>query len=313
MRDQRNIADAAESAEPDVLVDLRAKYLDLSRKYAALVRRLEVRTSELVQQRSGGGSAVYRLGFWALNVTASGLALVKDGAITTRNARWHELDVTRGGWMREDKVPSTSWIDLSQAAVAEARQLPERAPAVVLRRYRRMQEGEQGPGDLGDVRRQAIEVLHLRRPPGAAPVEVRTDLPDLPLVLGSGAELSHLFVTLLFNARDAMPDGGMVHVRAERARDRVRVTVADGGTGIAPEHLPRLFQPFFTTKGAAGTGLGLWLAQSTMRRIGGTITARNRRVGGAEFLVELQVAGDGHRVTPRARARTPRPERNARR
>jgi len=429
MRDQRNIADAAESAEPDVLVDLRAKYLDLSRKYAALVRRLEVRTSELVQQRSGGGSAVYRLGFWALNVTASGLALVKDGAITTRNARWHELDVTRGGWMREDKVPSTSWIDLSQAAVAEARQLPERAPAVVLRRYRSMQEGEQvvelrleridtvaspvvvlaqdvteqaraekelshmrealfqsehmsilgelassiahelgntlrgvttrtavltrdtrvmaeygplvlglqesveaalesvrklhdvarsgrlepGPVDLGDVLRHAIEVLHLRQPPGAAPVEVRTDLPDLPLVLGSGAELSHLFVTLLFNARDAMPDGGTVHVRAERARDRVRVTVADGGTGIAPEHLPRLFQPFFTTKGAAGTGLGLWLAQSTMRRIGGTITARNRRVGGAEFLVELQVAGDGHRVTQRARARTPRPERNARR
>ena len=110
-----------------------------------------------------------------------------------------------------------------------------------------------------------------------------------------------------------MPDGGTVHVRAERARDRVRVTVADGGTGIAPEHLPRLFQPFFTTKGAAGTGLGLWLAQRTMRRIGGTITGRNRRVGGAEFLVELQVAGDGHRVTQRARVRTPRPERNARR
>jgi len=428
MRDQRNIADAAESAEPDVLVDLRAKYLDLSRKYAALVRRLEVRTSELVQQRSGGGSAVYRLGFWALNVTASGLALVKDGAITTRNARWHELDIARGGWMREGKVPSTTWMRLSQAAVAEARQLPERAPSVVVRRYRSM-HGEQvvelrleridavaspvvvlaqdvteqaraeqelshmrealfqsehmsilgelassiahelgntlrgvttrtavltrdtrvmaeygplvvglqesieaalesvrklhdvarsgrlepGPVDLGEVLRQAIGVLHLRQPPGAAPVEVRTDVPDLPLVLGSGAELSHLFVTLLFNARDAMPDGGTVHVSAERARDRVRVTIADEGTGIGPEHLPRLFQPFFTTKGKAGTGLGLWLAQSTMRRIGGAITARNRRAGGAEFLVEIQIAGDGQRVRPPGRARGPRPERNVRR
>jgi signal transduction histidine kinase len=141
---------------------------------------------------------------------------------------------------------------------------------------------------------------------------VRTELPQLPLVLGSSAELSHLFVTLLFNARDAMPDGGKVHVRAERARDRVRVTVADEGTGIAPEHLTRLFQPFFTTKGSAGTGLGLWLAQSTLRRIGGAISVRNRRTGGAEFLVEVQVAGNGQGVRP-GRAPARRRERTARR
>src|SRR5438445_7427051 len=142
MPDPRKNGDAAAGAEPGLVLDLRAKYLDLSRKYAALVHRLEARTSELVQQRSGGGSAVQRLGFGALNVTASGLALVKDGAITTRNARWHELDVARGGWMREGKVPAATWMDLSQAAVAEARQLPERARAVVVRRYRSMQGGQ---------------------------------------------------------------------------------------------------------------------------------------------------------------------------
>jgi C4-dicarboxylate-specific signal transduction histidine kinase len=425
MRERRNIDDAAAGAQPDVLVDLRAKYLDLSRKYAALVRRLEVRTGELVRSRSGGATAVYRLGFWALNATASGLALVKDGAIITRNARWHELDVARGGWMREGKVPPITWIDLSHAALAEALHLPRRARAVVVRRYRTI-AGEQvvelrleridaaaapivvlaqdvteqaraeeelshmreallqsermsilgelassvahelgntlrglttrttvltqdprvmeehgalvvgiqesvesalasvrklhevarsgrvqpGPVDLAEVLRHAIEVLHLRQQHGAAAVEIRTEVPDLPLVLGSTAELSHLFVTLLFNARDAMPDGGKVHIHAERVRDRVRVSVADEGTGIAPEHLSRLFQPFFTTKGTAGTGLGLWLAQSTMRRIGGSITARNRRAGGAELLVELQVAGDGESARP-ARARARRRERNA--
>src|SRR5207245_7591127 len=178
MRDQRNIADAAESAEPDVLVDLRAKYLDLSRKYAALVRRLEVRTSELVQQRSGGGSAVYRLGFWALNVTASGLALVKDGAITTRNARWHELDVARGGWMREGKVPSTTWMRLSQAAVAEARQLPERAPSVVVRRYRSM-HGEQ----VVELRLERIDAV-------ASPVVVLA--PAVTEQARAEQELSHM-------------------------------------------------------------------------------------------------------------------------
>ncbi|MFL5312841.1 MAG: sensor histidine kinase [Myxococcales bacterium] len=425
MRERRKIDDGAAGAEPDVLVDLRAKYLDLSRKYAALVRRLEVRTSELVQNRAGGASTVYRLGFWALNVTASGLALVKDGAITTRNARWHELDVARGGWMRDGKVEPTTWIDLSHAALAEAMQLPRRARAAVVRRYRSVQGGqvvelrlervdaaaapvvvlardvteqvraeqelsdmrealfqsehmsilgelassvahelgntlrgvtartsvltrnarvmdehaslvvgiqesvesalssvrklhevarsgrvEPGPVDLADVLRRAIEVLQLRQAPGAAPVEVRTEVPEIPPVLGTTAELSHLFVTLLFNARDAMPNGGKVYVRAERARDMVRVSVADEGTGIAPEHLPHLFQPFFTTKGTAGTGLGLWLAQSTVRRIGGSITARNRGAGGAELLVELRLAADGPAVKP-GRARRRRRERSA--
>src|SRR2546423_13322057 len=116
MPEPRKIDDADAGAEPDVLVDLRAKYLDLSRKYAALVRRLEVRTSELVQNRAGGATAVYRLGFWALNVTASGLALVKDGAITTRNARWHELDVAGGGRKRGGKGPPTNRIGLSHPA-----------------------------------------------------------------------------------------------------------------------------------------------------------------------------------------------------
>src|SRR5438270_13665805 len=141
MPERRKIDDAVPGPEPDRLVELRAKYLDLSRKYAALVGRLEVRTNQLVRHRSRRGSSVYRLGFWALNATASGLALVKDGAIATRNARWHELDVAGGGWMREGKVPPTTWIDLSHAAVAEALQLPRRARAVVVRRYRTI-EGE---------------------------------------------------------------------------------------------------------------------------------------------------------------------------
>src|SRR5712671_1419969 len=396
----------------DLLVELRAKYLQLSRKYAALVRRLEVSTSELVQHRSGGASAVYRPGFWALNATASGLALVKDGAVTTRNARWCELEVARGGWTRDGKAPPAASIDLSQAAVAEAAQLPERARASVVRRYRSMQDGrvaelrleridaaaspvvvlaqdvteqaraeeelshlrealfqsehmsilgelassiahelgntlraistraavlaqdrsvmaahaelmtglqesaeaalesvrklhdlarsgrlQPGPVDLTDVLQRAVEVLSLRQPPGAPAVSVHLDVPELPPVLGTTSELSHLFVTLLFNARDAMPDGGKIEMRVERVGDRVRVGVGDQGSGIAPKTMAHLFQPFFTTKGHAGTGLGLWLAQSTMRRLGGSIAAHNRKAGGAEFVVEFPLAGDGRAIT----------------
>jgi len=169
-----------------------------------------------------------------------------------------------------------------------------------------------GPVDLTDVLQRAVEVLSLRHPPGAPAVSVHLDVPELPPVLGTTSELSHLFVTLLFNARDAMPNGGKIEMRAERVADRVRVSVGDQGSGIAPEIMAQLFQPFFTTKGHAGTGLGLWLAQSTMRRLGGSIAAHNRKAGGAEFVVEFPLAGNGEAIT-RGRGPARRRERSDRR
>jgi len=62
-----------------------------------------------------------------------------------------------------------------------------------------------------------------------------------------------------------------------------------------------LFQPFFSTKGTDGTGLGLWLAQSTMRRLGGSIIARNGKERGAEFELDFKLAADG----PLTQAREP--------
>ena len=131
------------------------------------------------------------------------------------------------------------------------------------------------------------------------PVKVRLSLPELPHVRGSPAELSLLFVNLLRNARQAMPEGGIVSIGARRKGDYVAVTVADQGMGIAPEVRARLFEPFFTTKGAQGTGLGLWLAAGTMTRLGGSIRAFNRPRGGALFSLTFPLA----RVSPRSPSR----------
>jgi C4-dicarboxylate-specific signal transduction histidine kinase len=418
---------APQDAESQSAVQLRTKYLDLCRKYSALVRRLDLRTAGLVKQRVSSQTAVYRLGYWALTATGTGLALVRKGTIVTRNARWNELDAGRGGWQRDAVMPAARYLHLSQAAIAEVAHLSEEGPTVAVRRYRAI-DGDQvvemrleridsaegpvvvqaidvtalvrneedlahmreallqsehlavlgelassiahdmgntlramstriavlaqdravsaahaavleglresaeaalasvrklhelarsghlqpGPVDLADVLRHATEVLRLRQAPGAPPIEVRSELRDLPPVLGTASELSHVFITLLTNARDAMPTGGTINVRAERTRERVRVTVADEGTGIAAEHMTQLFRPFFTTKGEKGTGLGLWLAHSSLRRLGGSIAAHNRAAGGAEFVVELLLANEAGRVTPR-RAPGRRRQRIARR
>ncbi|RYZ36836.1 MAG: HAMP domain-containing histidine kinase [Myxococcaceae bacterium] len=109
----------------------------------------------------------------------------------------------------------------------------------------------------------------------------------LPPIAGSAMELRYVLINLLINARDAMPRGGTIRVRAVRKGATVRLTVEDEGTGIAPEHLPHLFQSFFTTKGNDGTGLGLSMAHGVVTRAGGTLTGANRKQGGAVFTLEF--------------------------
>jgi signal transduction histidine kinase len=147
-----------------------------------------------------------------------------------------------------------------------------------------------GPVRLEEVVDQAIAVLHLDGEGDGNPgLHVKVDLP-VPQVMGTPAELSHVFITLLRNARDAMPSGGEISIRGTGSNGYVVVKVADRGTGIPERVLPRLFEPFFTTKGERGTGLGLWLAASTMRRLGGTISAANRPGGGAVFTLQFRPA-----------------------
>jgi signal transduction histidine kinase len=144
------------------------------------------------------------------------------------------------------------------------------------------------PVELSHIIEQAIAVLHLDAS-SENHVSVRVHLRTAP-VLGTPAELSHVFITLLRNAREAMPDGGEISISGSNDDGYVKVLVADRGTGIPKHVLPRLFEPFFTTKGDKGTGLGLWLAASTMRRLGGSLTAANRRSGGAVFTLHFRPA-----------------------
>ncbi|HEY6394013.1 MAG TPA: ATP-binding protein, partial [Candidatus Binataceae bacterium] len=110
-----------------------------------------------------------------------------------------------------------------------------------------------------------------------------TEVSELPPVSAIGAELRHVLVNLIFNARDAMPQGGTITITGAVENGAVVVRVVDSGIGIPAENLNRVFEPFFTTKGGRGTGLGLSMAYGVMTRLGGSIAASNRPEGGAVF------------------------------
>ncbi len=123
-------------------------------------------------------------------------------------------------------------------------------------------------------------------------IQVRTELdPELGPVQGNAGKLQQVFLNLILNARDAMGSGGALEVRTWQEGARARIEVADSGTGIAPEHLHRVYDPFFTTKPARqGTGLGLAVTYGIIQEHGGSIEVTNRSGGGAQFRIELPLA-----------------------
>ncbi len=113
---------------------------------------------------------------------------------------------------------------------------------------------------------------------------------DSGQMIGFPGELRQVFTNLIGNAVDALGDGGRLTVTISGADSAFRVCVADDGPGIPSENLEKIFQPFFTTKGEKGTGVGLWVTRSIVEDMGGQIeVSSSTRPGrsGTSFTVTL--------------------------
>jgi PAS domain S-box-containing protein len=106
------------------------------------------------------------------------------------------------------------------------------------------------------------------------------------IIQGFPVELKQVFLNLIANAVQAMPQGGKLRLRVfesarrENRRGAVKISICDTGTGIHQDHAKQLFEPFFTTKSTKGTGLGLWISKGIIQKYGGTIRFRSSSVGG---------------------------------
>lgn len=118
-------------------------------------------------------------------------------------------------------------------------------------------------------------------------IEIVTELEDVPLIQGTLDELNDIFFNLLFNAMDAMPEGGMISFRTQVVEDRVQLTVADTGRGMDEEVRRRVFEPFFTTKMDVGRGLGLSTVYGTMTRWGGRVNVESTPGEGTTFTLRF--------------------------
>jgi len=144
--------------------------------------------------------------------------------------------------------------------------------------------------DLNRVIRDTVGLIEHQLQKAA--VEVQLDLAEsLPPVRGNPGKLQQVFLNLFINARDAMEGGGTLTVRSAEGEESVYIEVADTGVGIPAENLARIYDPFFTTKGARkGTGLGLSVTYGIVREHGGEIEVQSQPGSGARFALEFPLA-----------------------
>ena len=138
-------------------------------------------------------------------------------------------------------------------------------------------------------------LLLLNRQLQRANVEVQVELENLPDAVIAADQIRQVLSNLVINAKDAMPNGGRlrIHTRHIPGSDDlhgwVRILIADTGTGIPVEMIRSIFEPFVTTKGEKGTGLGLWIVKGIIQNHAGKLSVKSRPGHGTVFKIDLPV------------------------
>ena len=157
--------------------------------------------------------------------------------------------------------------------------------------YRPRTAAESQLMDLKEVLHQAVLMTQPKwkdpTRPAAAAILVQTELQNLPLMRGNPSELREMMTNLIFNAVDAMPAGGTLIVRSYASGGNVIIEVADTGTGMTAEVRARCLDPFFSTKGDDGTGLGLAMVCGIVQRQQGHIEIQSAPELGTTFRITI--------------------------
>ncbi len=160
---------------------------------------------------------------------------------------------------------------------------------------------DRGPGKVFDVSNTVREAIEMSKPwwktnpeKEGTTITLNRYLRRGCLVKGRESEIFEVVVNLLKNAAEALPEGGAIKVRTFTERGFVSIMVEDDGVGIADTDVGKLFEPFWTTKGPQGTGMGLAGSYGIVRRHGGEIAVQSRPGRGSVFTVRLPWATESH-------------------
>jgi nitrogen-specific signal transduction histidine kinase/CheY-like chemotaxis protein len=167
----------------------------------------------------------------------------------------------------------------------------------IVQDLRSLARPDQGARAFLDVQRSLTSAINLVMPQIRPRARLSTSFEPAPLIMASEARLGQVFLNLLLNAAQAIPEGASeqnsIRVSLRNEGRSIRVTIADTGSGLTPDVRDRIFEAFFTTKSAEeGTGLGLFISNNIVTSMGGTITVEELTEGGCAFHVILPADED---------------------
>ena len=165
--------------------------------------------------------------------------------------------------------------------------------ASIVKDLRAFSHREEGSWSLADLRAGVDVTLNLLRPRWKERIVIHRMLDDLPMIECDPGQINQVFMNIVSNACDAIPDSGNIWIRSRAEPGSVVIAIRDDGVGISSEHLARLFDPFFTTKEVGqGTGLGLSIAHGIVERHRGRIDVWSEVGRGTEFTVVLPLRAE---------------------
>ena len=276
--------------------------IENARVYATLDERVQQRTAELTEAngqlietlrelRQTQARLVQSEKMAALGALVAGVAHEINtplGAITSN------VDVVLRGLGKlgpSVAAPRPDALRVLDELLRTTAQACQRISAIVqnLKNFARLDEAEWKPGDLRegmDSTLALVEPLHRGR------ITIVREYGAVPLIACHPGQLNQVFMNLLVNAIQAIADHGTIRIRIGVEGSQVRVDVEDTGSGVAPAHLARIFDPGFTTKGVGvGTGLGLPICHQIVTAHAGTISVASEPGVGSTFTVRLPLAG----------------------
>jgi PAS domain S-box-containing protein len=199
--------------------------------------------------------------------------------------------------------------------LAIIRKAAEDASTTVERLQRFAKQRVKAHGELTDVNAIVQDVIDMTRPRWKDSAqregriyEVSANLHPVPPIIAEPSGLREVMVNLIHNALNAMPNGGKLMLSTQAAgTDQVEISIEDNGIGMSPEVAARVFDPFFTTRGVEGTGLGLAVSWTIVQRYGGFIELDTSPGQGARFMLRFPVATESNVELRQTTKRAPSP------
>ena len=271
------------------LLENRFLQIQLQNQNILLEEQVSERTSQLEDTlsklRLAQHTAIKQERLSALGTMAAGIAHDFNNALTLILGY---SDLMLSGTKNQPDSPNLLPLRAITTAAQDAAQIVRR-----LREFHRPDDGAETRVSI-NLNQLVEQAVTLTRPKWkdearsrGVEVEVKCELGELIPVAGDPAELREMFTNLIFNAVDAMPQGGCITIGTHMEDGEIYMSLSDTGTGMDEQTRRRCLEPFFTTKGERGTGLGLSAVYGIIQRHGGTLEIESELGAGTSFCLQL--------------------------